>query len=169
MRCSNRLSSSGTIKFEAGNSGTRLWSANHQTVTLCTVKHRWHFLKFIALNDSDKNSEKSTFKVLYYRITVDFFLYLLSLYHVHFTKTWRSKRQDKNTCVEPTTREVGEASAPIYVAVFDSTFYPCCLHLFHRSSYGFTQSFSVHFEFSVTAMRPSLFSYKIIQVFPIDG
>ena len=86
IKCSNRLSSIGTMKFEAGASRTRLWSANHQTVTFCTVKYRWHFLKFIELNDSNKTSERSTFKVLYYRITVAFFLYLLSLYHVHFTK-----------------------------------------------------------------------------------
>jgi len=158
MRCSNHLSSSGTIKSEAGNSRTRLWSANHQTVTFCTVKYRWHFLMFIALNDSDKNSEKSTFEVLYYRITVAFFPYLLPLYHVHFAKTWRSKRQDKNTCVQPMTTEVGETSAPIYVAVFDSTFYSCCQHLFHRSSCGFMRSASVNFEFSVRAMHPYLFS-----------
>jgi len=157
------------MKFEAGTSRTRLWSVNHHTVTFCTVKYRWHFLKFIALNDSNKTSERSTFKVLYYRITVAFFLYLSSLYHVHCTKTWRSKRQDKNTCVQPMKRKVGEASAPIYVAVFDSTFYPCCQNLFHRSSYGFTQSFCVYLKFSVTAMRPYLFGYKIIHVFPIDG
>lgn len=144
--CCSCLSSNGIMKFEAGIPRTRVWSANHQTVTFVHryIANRLHFLKFIALNESNKNSERSTFRVLHYRITEAFFISRLSTMYIF------PGREDPNTKMRTLTlsqwREEWEKSSLQFMSLFSIPFLSPLPAFVYRSSCCFKQPFLCLFQ-----------------------